>query len=80
MLKDLLYGFWNKHWMGIVLTTFCILFFGKIALNGIEYNEYKARFEIECKNKGGVMVVQKGSRGWPPIACRNPASIIDIDM
>lgn len=79
MLNNLLYGFWRKYWIDIVLITFIILFFGKIVLNAMEFSEHKYHFEIKCKNKGGVMFIPKGTKGWPVLECRNPAAMIDID-
>jgi len=80
MLNDLLYGFWCKHWMGITLITFIVLFFGKIIMNGIDHAAYKEKFKAECERNGGVMFVPKGVKGWPVPECMNPAAMIDIDV
>lgn len=62
------------------LLIFLVLFFGKIALNSTEYSKYKERFKIECENKGGIMFVPKGVKGWPSPECRNPSTLINIDV
>ncbi len=77
---NLLYVFWRKCWVGIVSVTFLILFFGKIAMNGMAYSEYKDNFKIKCEAVGGMMFVPSGVKGWPKPECRNPNAIIDIDV
>lgn len=65
-------------WVVIILILFIALFFGKIALNGIEYAEHKKKFEVKCKAKGGIMFVPKGVKGWPVIECRNSTAILEL--
>ncbi len=78
MLNDLLYGCWRK-W-GIIITIFIVLFFGKIIMNGFDHAAYKEKFNAECKRNGGVMFVPTGVKGWPVPECRNPDSMINIDV
>jgi hypothetical protein len=56
------------------------LFFGKIAMNGVAYSEYKDKFKVKCEAAGGVMFVPSGVKGWPKAECRNPSAIIDVDV
>ena len=74
----LLCGVIARYW-GIIPVLFIVLFFGKIAMNGIKYKEYKTDFKIKCENKGGVMFVPSGVKGWPKPECRNPNATISID-
>ncbi len=60
-----------KCWIAIPIL-FVVLFFGKIAINGIEYTKYKNEFKIKCENKGGLMFVPSGVKGWPKPECRSP--------
>jgi len=64
----------------VLVLLFIILFFGKIAINGIEYSEYKDNFKIKCENNGGVMFIPKGVKGWPAPECRDPDAMVEIDM
>ena len=48
---------WSKYWVGIILMVFIVLFFGKIAINTVNYHEYLFKFAVKCKAKGGVMFV-----------------------
>jgi hypothetical protein len=68
----------DKYWL-VIPVLFVVLFFGKITMNGAEYKKYKTEFKIKCENKGGVMFVPSGVKGWPRPECRNPNAMIDID-
>lgn len=49
-------------------------------MNGAAYGEYKDEFKNKCESAGGVMFVPSGVKEWPKPECRNPASMIDIDV
>ena len=71
--------FWLHNFYWIFLLVFVILFFGRIAYVGTAYCEYKVKFTVACENAEGV-VVSYGRRGWPVLECRNPNSIIYVDV
>ena len=77
---DLLYVFWCRSWPVIIVVSFVVLFFGKIAMNGIAYGEYKDKFKNKCEAAGGVMFVPSGVKGWPKPECRSPKAMINIDV
>ncbi|GAG91302.1 unnamed protein product [marine sediment metagenome] len=56
------------------------MFFGVIAKNGIDHNDHLDKFEIKCKDAGGIMFVPKGAKGWPQPECRNPNAMISINV
>jgi hypothetical protein len=64
----------------IFIVVFIVLFFGKIIINFFDYKEYQAEFKIKCAEKSGLMVIHGGRRGWARIECRNPDSIINVDI
>jgi len=79
-LTKLLYALFVENFILVFLVVFLVLFFGKIAINGVAHSEYVNRFKVKCKESGGVTFVPKGVKGWPMPECRNPSSIINIDV
>jgi len=65
-------------WTALVLSF--VLFFGKIAINGVEHKQYIAKFTVQCESKGGIVKIPKGVKGWPMPDCLNPEAIIDIEI
>lgn len=72
--------FWIHNFYWMFLLVFVILFFGRIAYNGAAYSEYKKKFTVACEKAEGVVVYYGGRRGWPMLECRNPNSIIYVDV
>jgi len=62
----------------VFISCFLILFFGAIILSGFVHSKNTEKFEIKCTERGGVMFVPKGVKGWPVPECRNPNSMIDM--
>lgn len=79
-LTKLLYELFVENWNIAFLIVFVVLFFGKIYLNGVSHAEYVEKFKIKCKENSGVTFIPKGVKGWPRPECRNPSSIINIDI
>jgi len=69
--------------LSLLLSVFIVIFmvsvFRRIATNAVDHNKYVAEFTERCAEKGGVVKIPRGIKGWPIPSCFNPDAIIDIE-
>jgi hypothetical protein len=70
----------GEHFWAPILLIMLFMFFGRIALNGIEHSKYIKAFKTKCEMVGGVMYIPRGVKGWAMPECRDPAYVIKIHV
>lgn len=68
--------FWVLLGIAFLFVCFCVV----LAVNsGIEYSNYKDRFQIKCESKGGIMIITTNLRGWHKPECIDTNAVVKIN-
>lgn len=73
--------------MGYIEKIFCLIIPACVVIilysiysNNVNFREYRKEFTAVCEERGGVVYMPRGVKGWPQLECRNPNYLIEINV
>ena len=71
----------TSFWVLLGIAFLSVCFFIVLAINsGIEYSNYKDKFQIKCESRGGIMIIPSNVRGWHMPECIDTNAVIKINV